>query len=107
VLIDTGCYYNDRRVGRPPDGLPPAGDDRLRAALAESSWVPEPGRPPRNVLQVNVLDAPGAEPPVAIDLHITWDPRYLELAEIQRLATGIEAVAVQAAIEPDAPTGIG
>ena len=107
VLIDTGCYYNDRRVERPPDGLPPAGDDRLRAALAESSWVPEPGRPPRNVLQVNVLDAPGAEPPVAIDLHITLDPRYLELAEIQRLATGIEAVAVQAAIEPDAPTGIG
>jgi condensation domain-containing protein len=102
VLIDTGSYYNDRRVERPPDGLPPADDDRLRAALAESCWVPEPGRPPRNVLQVNVLDGPDA-----IDLHITWDPRYLELAEIQRWATGIEAVAVQAAIDPDAPTGIG
>lgn len=105
VLIDTGCYFNDRRVERPPDGLPPADDDRLRAALAESSWVPEPGRPPRNVLQVNVLDGPAAEP-AAIDLHITWDPRYLELAEIQRLATGIEAVAVETAITPDAPTGI-
>ena len=109
VLIDTGCYFNDRRVERPPDGLPPAGDDRLRAALAEASWVPEPGRPPRNVLQVNVLDAPvadPADPPDAIDLHITWDPRYFELAEIQRLATGIESAAVQTAISPDAPTGI-
>jgi hypothetical protein len=109
VLIDTSNYFNDRRVERPPDGLPLAGDDRLRAAVAESSWVPEPGRPPRNVLQVNVLDAPvvdPADPPDAIDLHITWDPRYLELAEIQRLATGIEEVAVQAAISPDAPTGI-
>jgi hypothetical protein len=109
VLIDTGCYFNDRRVERPPDGLPPAGDDRLRAALAESAWVPEPGRPPRNVLQVNVLDAPVADkgrPADALDLLITWDTRYFELAEIQRLATGIESVAVQAAISPDAPTGI-
>jgi len=109
VLIDTSCYFNDRRVERPPDGLPPADDDRLRAALAESAWVPEPGRPPRNVLQVNVLDAPvvdPADPPGAIDLHITWDPRYFELTEIQRLATGIESVAVETAISPDAPTGI-
>ena len=109
VLIDTSCYFNDRRVERAPDGLPLADDDQLRAALAESSWVPEPGRPPRNVLQVNVLDAPvadPADPPAAIDLHITWDPRYLELAEIQRLAVEIEAAAVETAITPDAPTGI-
>jgi hypothetical protein len=109
VPIETGNYFNDRRVEQPASGLPPAGDDRLRAALAESTWVPEPGRPPRNVLQVNVLDAPvagRAGPPGAIDLHITWDPRYFELAEIQRLATGIEAATVQAAISPDAPTGV-
>ena len=109
VLIDTGSYLNDRRVDRPLDALPPAGDDRLRAALAESTWVPEPDRPPRNVLQVNVLDAPmadPADPPDAIDLHITWDPRYLGLAEIQRLATGIESAAVQTAISPDASTGV-
>jgi hypothetical protein len=109
VLIETGCYFNDRRVERPPSGLPPAGNDRLRAALAESSWVPEPGRPPRNVLQVNVLDAPAVDragPPGAIDLHITWDSRYFELAEIQRLAAEIEAATVQTAIDPDAPTGL-
>lgn len=109
VQIDTGCYFNDRRAERPPDGLPPAGDDRLRSALAESTWVPEPGRPPRNVLQVNVLDAPATEragPPGAIDLHVTWDPRYFELAEIQQLATEFESAAVQAAIDPEAPTGI-
>ncbi len=109
VLFDTGCYFNDRRVERPPDGLAPAGDERLRAALAEASWVPELDRPPRNALQVNVLDAPvldPADPPEAIDLHITWDTRYFEVAQIQRLATGIESVAVQAALDPDAPTGI-
>jgi Condensation domain len=109
VLIDTRNYFNDRRGERPPDGLPPAGDDRLRAALAEGAWVPEFDRPPRNVLQVNLMDAPVAElgdPTEAIDLHITWDPRYFELAEIQRLATGIEAAAVEAAITPDAPTGV-
>jgi hypothetical protein len=109
VQIDTGNYFNDRRLERSPSGLPPAGDDRLRAAVAEASWVPEFERPPRNVLQVNFMDAPvadPADPPDAIDLHITWDFRYFEVAEIQQLATGIELAAVQAAISPDAPTGL-
>ena len=103
--LDLSCYYNDRRqrdrthAGVAP--VPPPED--IRAALADSelSWKQEVGVP-KAKLYLSLDDPPGA-----VDLVLSSDGRYFSRDDMAALARTIEEVAVQMAIEPETPTGIG
>ncbi len=102
--LDLSCSYNDRRQGdRVHVGAPAPAEDEIRAALADSefSWKQDPSIP-RRKLFLRVDDPPGA-----VELVLSADRRYFSRADMTALALAIEEVAVQAAIEPDTPTGVG
>jgi hypothetical protein len=52
-------------------------------------------------LYLNVDDPPGA-----IDFVMSVDNRYFSAEDAVAVVQGMEAVAVQAAVEPTAPTGV-
>lgn len=97
--IQLGVYFNDRQdertAGQPAE---PASDEELRAALALSSWHDQPGPLPDAGLFVNVDHQPDA-----LDFPVSYDTRYLDRAEVERIVRGIETFAVRAAIAPDRP----
>jgi hypothetical protein len=101
--LDLSCYYNDRRQGdRTHVGVAPVPPDDIRVALADSelSWKQEVGIP-KAKLYLSVDDPPGA-----VVLVLSADGRYFSRDDMATLARTIEEVAVQAAIEPDTPTGM-
>jgi len=102
--FDLSCYYNDRRQGdRVHAGVPAPTAEEIRAALADSelSWRTEVGIP-RTKIHLCLDDPPGA-----IELVLSADTRYLNRGDMAALARAIEEAAVQAALEPDTPTGVG
>ncbi|MGI8665196.1 MAG: condensation domain-containing protein [Jatrophihabitans sp.] len=100
--VDFCCFYNDRREQRAPVEYAGHTDADLEAALAASSWAPEeqPDMSTRKLF-LNVDDPPGA-----IELVMSVDTRYFDEAEMVAVLRGIEVAAVQAALSPQAPTGI-
>ena len=101
--LDLSCFYNDRRQGdRVHACVPAPTEDEIRAALADSefSWRQDAGIP-TGTLYLSVDDPPGA-----VELVLSVDRRYFSREEMTALALAIEEVAVQAAIEPDTPTGV-
>ncbi|MPZ82083.1 MAG: hypothetical protein GEV28_17490 [Actinophytocola sp.] len=101
--VDLSCYYNDRRQrDRMHLGVAPPTEDDVRAALArgEVSWKQQVSIP-RYTLYLSVDDPPGA-----VELVLSVDTRYFSRAEMERIARNIEEAAVQAALDPGAPTRI-
>jgi hypothetical protein len=101
--IDRSCYYNDRRLAeRDFTDEPVADAAQITAALArgELTWPNEPAMPQQK-MYCHVDDAPGA-----IDFTISSDLRYFTEDEMVMIARGIEAVAVELARNPTAPTGV-
>ncbi|HEX3650641.1 MAG TPA: condensation domain-containing protein [Pseudonocardiaceae bacterium] len=101
--VDMSCFYNDRRRGeRGPAAGPLPAADEITAALAGADyrWEHE-ADPPQRKLYFNVDDPPGA-----IDFAMSVDTRYFDDDDMIAVLRGIEAVAVQAALEPTAPTGV-
>ncbi len=106
--VDFSCFYNDRRQqARYGDGpLPTAA--RIRDALPLSShhWEDEVGMP-RQKLYLHVDDAADAAGPAdAIEFVMSADDRYLSREDMLTVVRGIEAVAVEAALDPLAATGV-
>jgi len=103
--LDLSCYYNDRRQrDRTHAGVAPAPrPDDILAALADSelSWQQEVGIP-KAKLYLSLDDPPGV-----VDLVLSSDGRYFSRDDMATLARTIEEAAVQMAIEPETPTGIG
>lgn len=102
--VDWSCFYNDRRQGdraARPGPLPTA--DEIRAAVPKATfdWEYEPDIPPRK-LYCNVDDAPGA-----IDFVMSVDTRYFDEQDTVDVVRAVETVAVQAALDPSTPTGVG
>jgi len=101
--FDLSCYYNDRRQrDRVHAGVTPPTAEEIRGALADSelSWQQDADIP-RSKLYLGIDDPPGA-----VELVLSADGRYFARADLAVLARTIEEVAVQAAIEPDIPTGM-
>ncbi|HEY0448790.1 condensation domain-containing protein [Actinophytocola sp.] len=101
--LDLSCYYNDRRQrDRVHAGVAPPTADEIRAALADSelSWKQE-ADVPKAKLYLQLDDPPGA-----VELVLSADGRYFSRADLATLARTIEEAAVQAAIEPETPTGL-
>lgn len=101
--LDLSCFYNDRRQqarSHLGEAIPAAAE--IRAALAHSylSWDPEISMPRRKIY-FNVDDPPGA-----IEFVMSVDTRYFDRSDMATIMRNIEEAAVQAAIEPDAPTRV-
>jgi condensation domain-containing protein len=98
--IDLSCFYNDRR--QQDRTGEPVGSDRIREALARGtvSWAGEVN-PPKRKLYLNVDDPPGA-----IEFMMSADRRYFSPADMEEVVRGIEAVAVEAALDGTASTGV-
>jgi hypothetical protein len=101
--VDCSCFYNDRRMtDRGPQPGPLPTPDEIRAALprARYEWVYEPDIPQRK-LYVNVGEADGA-----IEFVMSADTRYFSEQDMVDVLRDMEAVAVEAALDPSASTGV-
>lgn len=101
--LDLSCFFNDKRRDR---GLAPGGSvptsDEIRAALAETrlrwdfqhDW-------PNERLFIHINDVPDR-----IDFIMCCDTHAVSPAGLEEVARGMEAVLVEAALDPAARTGI-
>jgi len=100
--FDLSCYFNDRRRrDRVYAGAAPTAAE-IRAALADSelSWKQD-AKIPKAKLHLCVDD-----PPDAVELELSGDDRYFSRADLETLVRAMEEAAVQAATDPQTPTGI-
>jgi hypothetical protein len=102
--VTLSCFYNDRGE----DGSPPspelAGDQRIRDAVAASSWAEEfegASTLPTVPLFMNIDHSPSA-----IELVASFDCRFFDIEDVAGIARGVELAAVQTALMPNAPTGL-
>jgi hypothetical protein len=101
--IDISCFFNDRRrLGRPVPTGRTATLAEIRAALPASRlrWTTEPGLS-KQKLYMSVDDIPDG-----IELAMSADTEHLSTVDMEAIVRGIEAVLVEMAADPDAPTGV-
>ena len=101
--IDVNCLVNDRRMHdrQEPEGPPPPPGD-VRAALPQSalSWGYEKDQPgERCFLHIN--NVPGT-----VQCELLADTHYVSPADMEACLRELEAVAVEAALDPAARTGV-
>jgi Condensation domain len=101
--IDIACFLNDRRLltGKEPMSEPPEAQD-VRAALPRSrlTWGYQQDRPSERLF-IHFNAVPGT-----LNYEICADTHYVSPADMETCLRGLEAVAVQAALDPAARTGI-
>ncbi|MFC7483553.1 hypothetical protein ACFQX7_31005 [Luedemannella flava] len=100
--FDISAFVNDRRGDRAPTAEPPTREEIEAAVPRATTWVLRKLDTFDGVLYVTFDSAPDA-----IDIDICADTRRLGPAGIEALAREIEAVAVEAAVDADAPTRVG
>lgn len=99
--IDLDCFYNDRRLGdRTASGIASEQEIRDAIGLGEIVWKDEIGMP-RRKLYFNVDDPPGA-----VEFKVSADTRYFTADDMESLVRGVEAVAVETALDGNMQTGI-
>jgi hypothetical protein len=100
--IDLSCFYNDRRQQDRGVSGEPVTAEQIRAALPLSTltWTGEI-HPPRRKIYFNVDEQPGV-----IEFLMSADSRYFSPDDMAVLVRGVEAVAVEAALDGTAPTGV-
>jgi hypothetical protein len=103
VTYDLLCYFNDRRraFARPRTGPAPTKDE-LAAALATSTF--------RWSRQSDIPDATSSllvnNVPDIIEFTMTGDTHALSPADTQNCLRDIEAMIVEAAFDPEVPSGV-
>jgi hypothetical protein len=101
--IDVSCYFNDRRMTtRQETAGPVPAEAELRAALPLSvlDWGYRMDRPSERFF-LHVNDAPGR-----IACEVCFDTHCVSPADAEACLRTLEAVAVSAAFDPAAPTGV-
>ncbi|MGI8665191.1 MAG: condensation domain-containing protein [Jatrophihabitans sp.] len=98
--VEMSSFFNDRRLNRDLTAAAPPTDEQIQAALphSELSWLTDIEEIPE-ILYLSVDDDDEA-----VLFELSADSRYLPPDRLEALAYEIEALAVQAAIEPSAPT---
>jgi hypothetical protein len=100
--VDFDCFYNDRRQqDRSVGEDPPPTDEQIHAALAlaQPAWAPPD-------VSTRKLFFSVSDPPDALEFEISVDTRYFSADDMLAVARGMEEAAVQAALDPDLPTGV-
>ncbi|MEN3359410.1 MAG: hypothetical protein V7637_3392 [Mycobacteriales bacterium] len=102
--MDIACFYNDRRAParREVTGPPPTRAE-VEAALPDSTvgWRDVPVDPASERFFLHLNDVDGA-----VDIRLSADTRYLPATGVEACAREMEAIAVRAALDPAARTGI-
>lgn len=98
------CFYNDRRGAQP--GTPEAIDDARPASLAgldcgDFRWTDKTDEDRDENMFIHI-----DETPTAIVLTVCAHTGYFSPERIEALARGMERVAVEAALDPAASTGV-
>jgi Condensation domain len=101
--VELSCYYNDRRqesrdAVRSP--VPTAAEIQAALPASRPEWVQDLEMP-GSTLYLYVDDAPDA-----VEFELSGDTRYFAPADLEALVRGMEAVAVGAALDPAAATGV-
>jgi hypothetical protein len=101
--LDIHCYYNDRRLN--PDDKPITGQptaDEIRAALPATTFshIPLTRRGSERLL------AAVEEAPDSFQVTLEADTRYLSREAMVACARAMEEIAVAAALDPAAATGV-
>jgi hypothetical protein len=101
--LDIACFFNDRRldVRDRADGPPPTPEE-VRAALPHTRF--EWGRrqdTPFERMFTHIENVPDA-----MTITIAGDTQYMSPGDLEAVVRGMEAVAVEAALDPAATTGI-
>jgi hypothetical protein len=101
-LVDMSCFFNDRRELRDVDEAELPTEQQLRAAVgrAEHVWDHE-AEQIHERLYFSVNDDPDAA-----FFTLSGDVRYLPMASLEAFVYDLEAIAVQAVLEPHAGTGV-
>lgn len=100
--VDLSCFFSDRRQRRDSAAVAVPTAQQLRAALPLSEHsCGTMASQLKEKLYLSVDDDQDA-----IVFELTADTRYLPMNQMRALLNGIEDVAVQAALDPAAPTGI-
>ena len=100
--IDLSCIYNDKRLYSPRG----AGDSRptpeeIRAALPLSTLCWEERPEPEDLCNIMIEDSPET-----INVLVLADSQYVTQSQVETFLREMEAIAVQAAFDPDVQTGI-
>jgi hypothetical protein len=101
--LDLSCFYNDRRQqdrGHAGEALATPAEIRAALGRSEIGWEPEISMPRRKIY-FNVDDPPGA-----IEFVMSVDTRYFSRPDMEAIMRNVEEAAVEAALNPDAPTRI-
>ena len=104
--VDVQCFLNDRSTHRQPadDGTPDDVEPAQRLRKAQSDGVfrwTGSREDPVSALYVAFDDAPGG-----LVMEIQTDTHYFSCGDAEALALGIEAIAVEAALDPGTSTGV-
>lgn len=102
--VELICYYNDRRqrdAATAAVRVPTAAEIRAAVPRSTVDWPDDPEKP-RTGLYVYVNDATED----AIDYVMSVDLRLWTRAELLAVVHEIEAVVVETALDPTAPTGV-
>jgi hypothetical protein len=102
--VDLSCFYNDRRMLGQQDATGPAPSaESIRAALSRSAlrWGQASDWGTENKLLIHVNPVPDT---VEIEAHA--DTHFVSVAQVEALLRAVEQVAVQAALDLRAPTGV-
>lgn len=101
--LDLACFFNDRRIeAREPAAGPPPTPEQIRDALPHSSfaWTRRLDTSFERMF-THIEDVPDS-----MAVTIAGDTRYMSPADLEAVARGMEAVAVEAALDPAATTGV-
>lgn len=98
--LELPCYFNDRTVLAKPDASAPAVPLREAVAQGTFRWTTRQDTPFEPLI-VHVDDVPGA-----VQATMFMDTHVISPADGEALLRGLEAAAVEAALDPAAPTAV-
>jgi hypothetical protein len=100
--VDIGCFFNDRRRRRDGAGSLPTREQVLAARAATSfGWEEKQDEKPYESLFVHIDDVPDT-----VSASVFVDTHRVSAADAEACLRELEAVAVAAALDPAAPTGM-
>jgi hypothetical protein len=99
--IDVSLIYNDRRIERSRDindTIPTLAD--VRASLPQTTLTWDT-REREDLCNINIIDSPDT-----VRILLLADGSYVYRAQVEALLRGIETILVEAALDPEARTGV-
>jgi hypothetical protein len=101
--FDLACFFNDRRIdARDQDAGPPPTPEEVRAALPHTTF----GWHRRRDTSFERMFTHVENVPDAMTITVAGDTHYMSPGDLEAVVRGMEAVAVEAALDPAASVGI-